>query len=123
MGIEDRRNPRIFLASPCESEWGRIEINGCEIPCDSVHDVSVSGAGMAVPLALEPGSSVTMRLTAAKVDIAIRGNVVWRRSEAAQAAATTFRTGIAFDPSDEETCYLFYGLVRSSAPSVDSMAI
>ncbi len=123
MGIEDRRNPRIFLASPCDADWGRIEINGCEIPCASVHDVSVSGAGIAVPLDLEPGSSITMRLTAAKVDIAIRGSVVWKRSDPIRHGFPTVRAGIAFDAADEETCYLFYGLVRSSAPSLDAIAV
>lgn len=121
MAIEDRRNPRLFLASPRNTEWGRIEINGCEVPCASVQDVSVSGAGITAALDLPPGSRVTLRLTAAQVDVAIRGSVIWHRRSGSGNDGEGSRAGIAFDPSDEENCYLFYGLVRSHAPSLDTV--
>lgn len=121
--MEDRRNPRLFLDAPCGPEWGQLEINGHILPCTSMRDVSVSGAGVAVPLPLTPGQTVTVRLSAARLDIAVRGNVVWMRNTANTETRESYNAGIQFDPADLERSYLLYGLVRSNAPSLDAVAV
>lgn len=87
-----------------------IELQDESIAFSRVNDVSISGTGLVLERALEPGREIRLKFTSGDWQITIKGEVVWCDEIAEEPGA--FRMGIEFDQKDMENNSLFFLALR-----------
>lgn len=99
---------------------GSFEVDSEEVHFESaiVNDVSVSGAGIELPVALTIGSDVGLTFTAGDWRIGVQGTVMWcdelQQPDLSSAELiNTYRMGIKFDPSEANNNVVFFMASRS----------
>jgi len=98
---------------------GTFELDSEEVHFETtvVNDVSVSGAGIELPVPLEVGSKVDLSFTAGDWKISVEGRVVWCNAiqvEGIDHTATDFfRMGIKFNPENNNENVMFFMASRA----------
>jgi len=89
-----------------------LKANQRQFRFDRVHDLSPSGTGIHLPIALPVNTPVTLTYTANDWHVTIPGRVVWmdKRGEQIPHAEdpVRFRHGIYFDKADSNDLQLFF---------------
>lgn len=101
-----------------------VEVYDRRYVLHEVHDVSVSGAGIRIPLEIAPGTPVKLVYRNRDYAISVLGKTVWCSPVISDAAARPdrgedFRTGIQFDARDRN-CTLFFMALREFIDNYDS---
>jgi len=113
--VEDRKQERILVQWECKDKRYQIEINGEFFPFSQIEDVSVSGAGVTLPLPLDVGTPVQIRRLTEDGEISLRGTIAWCDTQPAEhnpLKPCSFRSGILFHPSDEKASYALYSALK-----------
>ncbi len=98
---------------------GYFELDSEDVHFEStiVNDVSVSGAGIELPVPLEIGSTVALVFTAGDWSISVEGRVVWcntvRVDSLEQNKTDSFRMGIKFNPENNNENVMFFMASRA----------
>ncbi len=98
---------------------GNFELDSEDVHFDStiVNDVSVSGAGIELPVPLEIGSKVDLVFTAGDWSIGVEGRVVWcnavRATSIDKKETDSFRMGIKFNPEKNNDNVMFFMASRA----------
>jgi hypothetical protein len=101
---ESREYERKPLLPPEEEGVFFIEVNGERHLFDNVRDVSVSGAGVQLPVALIPTSPVVLGFEREDHEVRVQATVVWCQELEPESAIDghqpQYRLGIRFNPMD-----------------------
>lgn len=98
---------------------GNFVVDSDEVHFDSaiVNDVSVSGAGIELPVPLPVGSQVDLTFTAGDWKISVKGKVMWcvaaQQPGLANDLIDIFRLGIQFDARNTNNNVVFFMASRS----------
>ena len=113
---ESRENERKLLITPDKEAVFFIESNGARYPFDKVKDVSVSGAGIQLPIPLAPSSSVILGFDQDDYQVRVQGTVVWCQELVEECANDTdqrhYRMGVRFNPQDMKNSSMLFLALR-----------
>ncbi len=113
---ESRENERKPLVTPDEEAIFFIESNGTRYPFNKVNDVSVSGAGIQLPVALTPASTIVLGFDQDDYQVRVQGTVVWCQSLEEQAFNDSqqhrYRMGVRFNPLDMKNSSMLFMALR-----------
>jgi PilZ domain len=113
---ESRENERKPLVTPDKEAVFFIESHGTRYPFDKVKDVSVSGAGIQLPVALAPSSSITLGFDQEDYQVRVQGTVVWcqilEEECANEPARRCYRMGVRFNPLDMKNSSMLFLALR-----------
>lgn len=76
-------------------------------PLDQVYDVSVSGTGIELPVALPLHTPVTLSYECDTYEVKVQGAVVWCQPSGDD-ETSTYRIGVRFDPYDQRNSSMFF---------------
>ncbi|MEJ2652814.1 MAG: PilZ domain-containing protein [Gammaproteobacteria bacterium] len=113
---ERRQNERKTLATPVREVVIFIESNGERCPFHKVKDVSVSGAGIQLPIPLAPNSHIVLGFDQEDYQVRVQGTVVWCRPLEEESANVTdrrsYRMGVRFNPLDMKNSSMLFLALR-----------
>ena len=113
---ESRENERKPLVAPDKEVIFFIESNGARYPFDKVKDVSVSGAGIQLPVPLAPSSAIILGFDQDDYQVRVQGTVVWCQALeeecANDSAPQCYRMGVRFNPMDMKNSSLLFLALR-----------
>lgn len=113
---ESRGNERKPLITPDQEAIFFIESNGARHPFDKVKDVSVSGAGIQLPVPLTPTSSIVLGFDQDDYQVRVQGTVVWCQALeedcAKDPAQRSYRMGVRFNPLDMKNSSMLFLALR-----------
>lgn len=113
---ESRENERKPLVAPDKGATFFIESNGARYPFDKVKDVSVSGAGIQLPVPLTPTSSVVLGFDQEDYQVRVQGTVVWCQALEEERTAVpnqqNYRMGVRFSPLDLKNSSMLFLALR-----------
>lgn len=93
-----------------------LKANQRQYRFDRIHDLSPSGTGIHLPVALPVGSPVTLTFTADDWHVTIAGRVVWSDSRGENIPRAPdpvrYRHGIHFERSEDDDVTLFFLTLR-----------
>lgn len=98
---------------------GNFELDSEEVHFDAaiVSDISVSGAGIELPVALDVGARVDLTFAAGDWRISVEGRVMWCNAVTEQSinheAIDAYRMGIKFNPDNSNDNVIFFMASRS----------
>ena len=110
---ESREYERKPLLTPEQEGIFFLEVEGERYIFDTVKDVSVSGAGVELPVALLPTSIVVLGFDQEDYQVRVKATVVWCQTieEPDPINGQNFRIGIRFNPLDlKNSSQLFLAL-------------
>ena len=110
---ESREYERKPLLTPEQEGIFFLEVEGERYIFDTVKDVSVSGAGVELPVALLPTSIVVLGFDQEDYQVRVKATVVWCHTieEPDPINGQNFRIGIRFNPLDlKNSSQLFLAL-------------
>ena len=119
MTAEDRQAVRTLVCLPCNEEQCTVQVGSEWFASLRIEDISEAGAGIALPLPLDPGLAVRVRFRGDADMFAVGGHVVWSRPEPAEASPmhnSGFRVGIRFAPADQGTARRLTAHLRQYCP-------
>ncbi|MCB1950266.1 PilZ domain-containing protein [Nitrosomonas sp.] len=115
MALEDRRYERTQLDYENTDECFHIEVYDQRYVLNRVHDVSVSGTGIQISNAIEPGTPVKLVFRSGDHTVSVNGTTVWCApiplGLETSTAEPAYRTGIQFDTKDRN-CSMFFMAMR-----------
>ncbi|MDH4276053.1 MAG: PilZ domain-containing protein [Gammaproteobacteria bacterium] len=76
-----------------------------------VHDVSISGMGVSMPISLLKGEIVSLNFRSTDFSMALAGKVMWCVSQEPEAGCP-FRVGIEFDSGQQNDSAVFFMTLR-----------
>jgi len=113
---ESRENERKPLISPDQEAAFFIESNGARYPFNKVKDVSVSGAGIQLPIPLAPASPILLGFDQGDYQVRVQATVVWCQPLEAEnpsaANQQNFRMGVRFNPLDLKNSSMLFLALR-----------
>jgi hypothetical protein len=113
---ESRENERKPLVTPDKEVIFFIESNGTRYPFDKVNDVSVSGAGIQLPVALTPTSTIVLGFDQDDYQVRVQGTVVWCQALQAESfkgsQQRNYRMGVRFNPLDMKNSSMLFLALR-----------
>lgn len=113
---ESREYERKPLLPPEQAGIFYIEVNGDRHLFDTVKDVSVSGAGVRLPVPLLPSSPVVLGFEQEDYQVRVQATVVWCQECEEPGAANNhpphYRLGIRFNPLDLKNSSMLFLALR-----------
>ena len=113
---ESRENERKPLISPDKEALFFVESSGKRYPFDKVKDVSVSGAGIQLPVPIAPASSIVLGFDQDDYQVRVQGTVVWcqalEENNAADQSRRDYRMGVRFNPLDLKNSSILFLALR-----------
>lgn len=113
---ESRENERKALVTPDQEIVFFIESNGERYPFNKVKDVSVSGAGIQLPIPLAPSSPIVLGFDQDDYQVRVQGTVVWCQALEEECANDTdqrsYRMGVRFNPLDMKNSSMLFLALR-----------
>lgn len=109
---EERRHDRRRLDADMDGYF-QVEAGNLVCPLDQVYDVSVSGTGFVLPIALPRRTCVTLSYECDSYEVKVQGVVVWCEPSSG-GDADSYRIGVRFDRYDQRnSSMLFMALKRN----------
>ena len=113
---ESRENERKSLVTPDKEATFFVESDGMRYPFDKVKDVSVSGAGIQLPVPLAPTSTIVLGFEQSDYQVRVQGTVVWCQAldeeSANEPAPRYYRMGVRFNPLDIKNSSMLFLALR-----------
>ncbi|MDH5728905.1 MAG: PilZ domain-containing protein, partial [Gammaproteobacteria bacterium] len=86
-----------------------IQVGENEYEFSQVSDVSVSGMGLSLAVAIEKDTEVVLRYESDDMGLALHGKIMWQSNAETD---THFRYGVQFAPEDADTNVMFFMALR-----------
>lgn len=112
---ESRENERKPLVTPDKEAAFFIESNGVRYPFDKVKDVSVSGAGIQLPIPLAASSAIVLGFDQDDFQVRVQGTIVWCHALEEYNQNSTkrhYRMGVRFNPLDMKNSSILFLALR-----------
>lgn len=112
---ESREHERKALLEPEEDQMFFLESDGAFYPFHRVSDMSVSGAGIVLPVPVPPTTPVVLGLEQEDGPIRVQGTVVWCETveeHATEAADACYRLGVRFHQRDARNSSMLFMALR-----------
>ena len=113
---ESREYERKPLLTPENEAAFFIEVEGERHFFDTVKDVSVSGAGVQLPVALIPTSTVVLGFDQEDYQLRVKASVVWcqaiEEDDTLNDQQQNYRIGIRFNPLDLKSSSMLFLALR-----------
>lgn len=112
---ESREHERKALLEPEDDHSFFLESDGAFYPFQRVSDVSVSGAGIVLPVPVPPTTPVVLGLEQGEGQIRVQGTVVWCETieeEASEISDARYRLGVRFHHRDAKNSSMLFMALR-----------
>lgn len=111
MGRERRKFQRAAVQGTGVPGEFHLRIDGRSFEFTRVHDVSISGLGVSLPIALAKGALVALDFHAGEFSMALGGKVMWCVSQEPESGCP-YRVGIEFDSESKHDSAVFFMTLR-----------
>jgi len=112
---ESREHERKPLVEPEEEHPFFLQSDGALYPFQRVSDVSVSGAGIVLPVPVPPSTPVVLGFNQEECRIRVQGTVIWCETveeHASEAADALYRVGVRFHQRDMKNSSMLFMALR-----------
>ncbi len=106
---ENREYERKAVVPPTDEPCFYVEVGPRSYPFEAVHDVSVSGAGIELSVALTPTTPVRLGFEQEDCQVQVQGTVMWCEPNGNE---DSYRLGVLFDPHDMKNSSILFLALR-----------
>jgi len=90
-----------------------LDINSETFELTNVHDLSISGMGLVLPIEMIAQQTVTLRFQSKGFDVSLSGKVMWcEKGKALKGYDMAYRVGVEFDTENHQDLVMYFMAVR-----------